>query len=69
MMQTFSKQELAWIYKALKHEEENTIEAMEKAEKDSPWYNLCELNLNNIRETARKLNLARKEGCKRIAIK
>lgn len=68
-MQSFSKQELTWIYIALKHEEEKTLEAMEKAKKDSPWYNLCELNLENIRETMRKLNLARKEGCKRIAIK
>lgn len=69
MMQTFTKTELSWIYKALEREAMRNIEAMNQCEVGSPAYYLAELGRDNARSTMHKIHTVLNEGSKRIRIK
>ena len=69
MMQTFTKTELSWIYKALEREAIRNTKAMNQCEVGSPAYNLAELGRDNARSMMHKIHTALNEGSKRIRIK
>lgn len=68
MMQTLSKTELAWIYKAMEKEAMRNIKAMNQSEVGSPIYHLAELGRDNARNVMHKIHTALNEGSKRIKI-
>ena len=69
MMQSFTKTELAWIYKALEREAIRNTKLMNQCESGSPAYNLAELGRDNARSVMYKIHTAMNDGSKRIRIK
>lgn len=69
MMQTLTKTELSWIYKAMEKEAIRNIETMNQCEAGSPAYSLAELGRDNARSVMHKIHTILNEGSKRIQIK
>lgn len=69
MMQTLTKTELSWIYKAMEREAMRNIEMMNQCETGSPAYHLAELGRDNARSVMHKIHTALNDGSKRIQIK
>ena len=69
MMQTLTKTELSWIYKALEKEAMRNIEAMNQSEVGSPAHSLAELGRDNARSVMHKIHTAMNDGSKQMRIK
>ena len=69
MMQTLTKQELAWIYKAMEREAMRNIKAKNQLEEGSPAYHLAELGRDNARSVMHKIHTALNDNSKLIRIK
>lgn len=69
MMQTLTKTELSWIYKALEHEAHSNAMVMANSHSDSMEYQLANLARENARSVMRKIHTALNDGSKRIQIK
>ena len=69
MMQTFSKVELSWIYKAMEAEAARNEEVLIQCEVGSPAYFIAELGRDNAQSVMRKINTILNDGSKRIQIK
>lgn len=68
MMQTLTKTELSWIYKAMEREAMRNVEMMNQCEAGSPAYHLAELGRDNARSVMHKIHTALNDGSKRIKI-
>lgn len=68
MMQTLTKTELTWIYKALEHEAHSNAYVMANSPDDSVEYKLANLARENARSVMRKIHTALNDGSKRIKI-
>lgn len=68
MMQTLTKTELAWIYKALENEAHSHAMIMVNNPTDSVEYKLANIARENARGVMRKIHTALNDGSKRIKI-
>lgn len=69
MMQTLTKTELAWIYKALEREAIRNTKAMNQCAYGSLEYGIAELGRDNARSVMHKIHNAMNDDSKRIRIK
>ena len=68
MMQTLTKTELAWIYKALEREAMRNTEMMNQCAVGSLEHGIAELGRDNARSVMHKIHAAMNDGSKRIKI-
>lgn len=68
MMQSLSKTELAWIYKALEKEAHANAYIMANSDTDSVEYKLANIARENARSVMRKVHTVLNDGSKRIQI-
>lgn len=69
MMQTFTKAELARIYKALEHEAHSNATIMANSHSDSVEYQIANFARDNARSIMHKIHAVLNDGSKRIRIK
>lgn len=69
MMQSFTKTELKWIYKALREEADANALIMVENSPDSVEYKLANIARENARSVMRKIDTVIKNNSKRIEIK
>lgn len=67
-MQTLTKTELTWIYKALEHEAHSNAMIMVNTDSDSVEHKLANIARENARSVMRKIHTALNDGSKRIKI-
>ena len=68
MMQTLTKTELAWIYKALEHDAHSNAMIMVNTDADSVEHKLANLARENARSVMQKIHTVMNDGSKRIKI-